>query len=42
MNPSILPITGYSLESKTRSPIEMKLLAMLMHLRTRIIFVLHS
>ena len=28
MNPSILPITGYSLESKTRSPIEMKLLAM--------------
>ncbi len=28
MNPSILPITGYSMESKTRSPIEMKLLAM--------------
>ena len=28
MNPSILPITGYSLESKTRSPIDMKLLAM--------------
>lgn len=28
MNPSILPIIGYSLESKTRSPIEMKLLAM--------------
>lgn len=28
MNPSILPITGFSLESKTRSPIEMKLLAM--------------
>lgn len=28
MNPSILPITGYSLESKTRSPIEMKLLAL--------------
>ena len=28
MNPSSLPITGYSLESKTRSPIEMKLLAM--------------
>ena len=28
MNPSILPITGYSLESKGRSPIEMKLLAM--------------
>ena len=27
MNPSILPIIGYSLESKTRSPIEMKLLA---------------
>ncbi len=27
MNPSILPITGFSLESKTRSPIEMKLLA---------------
>ena len=28
MNPSILPITGFSLESKTRSPIEMKMLAM--------------
>lgn len=28
MNPSIMPITGFSLESKTRSPIEMKLLAM--------------
>lgn len=28
MNPSILPITGFSLESKTRSSIEMKLLAM--------------
>ncbi len=28
MNPSILPITGFSLESKNRSPIEMKLLAM--------------
>jgi CzcA family heavy metal efflux pump len=28
MNPSILPITGFSLESKTRSPIEMKLLAL--------------
>ena len=28
MNPSILPITGFSLESKTRSPIEMKLMAM--------------
>ena len=28
MNPSILPITGFSLESKTKSPIEMKLLAM--------------
>ena len=28
MNPSILPIIGYSLESKSRSPIEMKLLAM--------------
>ncbi len=28
MNPSILPIIGYSLESKTRTPIEMKLLAM--------------
>lgn len=28
MNPSILPITGFSLESKKRSPIEMKLLAM--------------
>ncbi|GAC1395017.1 MAG: efflux RND transporter permease subunit [Sediminibacterium sp.] len=28
MNPSILPIIGYSLESKTRSPIDMKLLAM--------------
>ncbi|MCW3088847.1 MAG: efflux transporter permease subunit [Sediminibacterium sp.] len=28
MNPSILPITGFSLESRTRSPIEMKLLAM--------------
>src|SRR3954464_11686299 len=28
MNPSILPVMGYSLESKTKSPIEMKLLAM--------------
>jgi len=28
MNPSILPVMGYSLECKTRSPIEMKLLAM--------------
>lgn len=28
MNPSILPIIGYSLESKTESPIELKLLAM--------------
>jgi CzcA family heavy metal efflux pump len=28
MNPSILPVIGYSLESKTRSPIEMRLLAM--------------
>jgi CzcA family heavy metal efflux pump len=28
MNPSILPVTGYSLESKTRSPVELKLLAM--------------
>ena len=28
MNPSILPITGFSLESKTRSPIEMRLLAL--------------
>lgn len=28
MNPSILPIIGYSLESKSLSPIEMKLLAM--------------
>lgn len=28
MNPSILPIAGYSLESNTRSPIDMKLLAM--------------
>jgi CzcA family heavy metal efflux pump len=28
MNPSILPITGFSLESKSRSPIEMKLLAL--------------
>lgn len=28
MNPSILPVIGYSLESKNRSPIEMKLLAM--------------
>ena len=28
MNPSILPITGFSLESHVRSPIEMKLLAM--------------
>ena len=28
MNPSILPVIGYSLESKTRSPIEMKLLAL--------------
>ncbi len=27
MNPSILPIIGYSIESKTRTPIEMKLLA---------------
>jgi CzcA family heavy metal efflux pump len=27
MNPSILPVIGYSLESKTRTPIEMKLLA---------------
>ncbi len=27
MNPSILPVTGFSLESKNRSPIEMKLLA---------------
>ncbi|MBS1916337.1 MAG: efflux RND transporter permease subunit [Bacteroidetes bacterium] len=27
MNPSILPIIGYSLESKTRTPIEMKMLA---------------
>lgn len=28
MNPSILPITGFSLESNSRSPIEMKMLAM--------------
>lgn len=28
MNPSILPVMGYSLESHTRSPIEMKMLAM--------------
>ncbi len=28
MNPSILPVIGYSLESNKRSPIEMKLLAM--------------
>lgn len=28
MNPSILPITGFSLESRVRSPIEMKLMAM--------------
>jgi multidrug efflux pump subunit AcrB len=28
MNPSILPVIGYSLESKTRSPIDLKLLAM--------------
>lgn len=28
MNPSILPVIGYSLESKTRSPIELKLLAL--------------
>lgn len=28
MNPSILPITGFSLESTSRSPIEMKMLAM--------------
>ncbi len=28
MNPSILPIIGYSLESKNRSPIDMKLLAL--------------
>ena len=28
MNPSILPVIGYSLESKTRTPIEMKMLAM--------------
>jgi len=28
MNPSILPIIGYSLESTSRNPIEMKLLAM--------------
>src|ERR1700744_2578238 len=28
MNPSILPVIGYSLESHSRSPIEMKLLAM--------------
>ncbi|SMO45456.1 efflux RND transporter permease subunit [Solitalea koreensis] len=27
MNPSILPVIGYTLESKTRSPIELKLLA---------------
>lgn len=28
MNPSILPVIGYSLESRSRSPIEMKLLAL--------------
>ena len=28
MNPSILPVIGYSLESHTRTPIEMKMLAM--------------
>ena len=28
MNPSILPVIGYSLECKNRSPIEMKMLAM--------------
>ncbi|MEO8713350.1 MAG: efflux RND transporter permease subunit, partial [Parafilimonas sp.] len=28
MNPSILPVIGYSLESKTKSPIEMKMLAL--------------
>ena len=28
MNPSILPITGYSLESKSKSPIDLKLLAL--------------
>ena len=28
MNPSILPVIGYSLESKKRSPIEMKLLSL--------------
>ena len=28
MNPSILPVIGYSLESRTKSPIEMKLLAL--------------
>ncbi len=28
MNPAILPVIGYSLESKTRSPIDMKILAM--------------
>ncbi len=28
MNPSILPVMGYSLESHTRTPIEMKLLAL--------------
>ncbi len=28
MNPSILPVMGYSIESKTKSPIEMKLLAL--------------
>jgi len=28
MNPSILPVTGYSVESKTRSPIDLKLLAL--------------
>jgi CzcA family heavy metal efflux pump len=27
MNPSILPVMGYTLESKTRSPIELKMLA---------------
>ena len=28
MNPSILPVMGYTIESKSRSPIELKLLAM--------------
>src|SRR5215471_13759840 len=28
MNPSILPVSGYSLESKNRSPIELKILAL--------------